>query len=90
MDADGSGSVDFEEFLELMKMKTKESHEEAEIKEAFRILDRNNKGKALWIRTARFPSIDYSPSHKLGSGTTKQMSAAERSSKASSAEETIE
>jgi len=45
VDSDGSGSVDFEEFLELMKMKTKESHEEAEIKEAFRILDRNNKGE---------------------------------------------
>jgi len=45
VDADGSGSVDFEEFLELMKIKTKESQEEAEVKEAFRILDRGNKGE---------------------------------------------
>ena len=44
MDADGSGSVDFEEFLDLMKSKTKESQEEAEVKEAFRILDREDKG----------------------------------------------
>merc|ERR1719175_177269 len=45
VDADGSGSVDFEEFLDLMRMKTKESQEEAEVKEAFRILDRQNKGE---------------------------------------------
>lgn len=45
VDADGSGSVDFSEFLELMKMKTKEHQEEAEVKEAFRILDRENKGE---------------------------------------------
>merc|ERR1712126_171444 len=45
VDADGSGTVDFEEFLDLMKMKTRESQEEAEIKEAFRILDRENRGE---------------------------------------------
>ena len=44
VDSDGSGFVDIEEFLELMRMKTKESSDEAEIKEAFRILDRDNKG----------------------------------------------
>jgi len=45
VDADGSGSVDFEEFLDLMKSKTKESQDEAEVKEAFRILDREDKGE---------------------------------------------
>merc|ERR1712136_526649 len=45
VDSDGSGFVDIEEFLELMRMKTKESADEAEIKEAFRILDRDNKGE---------------------------------------------
>jgi len=45
VDSDGSGFVDIEEFLELMRMKTKESSDEAEIKEAFRILDRDNKGE---------------------------------------------
>merc|ERR1719228_2656525 len=45
VDSDGSGSVDFQEFLELMKMKTKESQEETEVKEAFRILDRGNRGE---------------------------------------------
>merc|ERR1719204_2761472 len=45
VDSDGSGSVDFQEFLELMKMKTKESQEESEVREAFRILDRENRGE---------------------------------------------
>lgn len=45
VDADGSGSVDLDEFLDLMKMKTKEAEEETEVKEAFRILDRENKGE---------------------------------------------
>jgi len=45
VDADGSGSVDLDEFLDLMKMKTKEAEEETEVKEAFRILDRDNKGE---------------------------------------------
>ena len=48
VDSDGSGSVDFAEFLELMKMKTKEHQEEAEVREAFRVLDRGNKGNAYW------------------------------------------
>merc|ERR1712189_36098 len=43
VDSDGSGFVDIEEFLELMRMKTKESADEAEIKEAFRILDRQQR-----------------------------------------------
>jgi calmodulin len=45
VDSDGSGSVDLDEFLELMKTKTKQAEEEAEVKEAFRILDRQNKGE---------------------------------------------
>jgi len=45
VDSDGSGFVDIDEFLELMRMKTKESSDEAEIKEAFRILDRDDKGE---------------------------------------------
>merc|ERR1712142_343842 len=45
VDSDGSGFVDIEEFLELMRIKTKEAADEAEIKEAFRILDRDSKGE---------------------------------------------
>lgn len=40
----GSGTVNFEEFLALMAKKTKEAEDEAELKEAFRVFDKNNRG----------------------------------------------
>ncbi|KAI0559406.1 calmodulin [Gracilaria domingensis] len=45
VDADGSGTIDFAEFLTLMarKMKTKDS--EAEIVEAFKVFDKDGSGK---------------------------------------------
>merc|ERR1739845_221264 len=44
VDGDGSGFVDFDEFLVLMTKKTKEAEEEKEVREAFRILDKEGKG----------------------------------------------
>jgi len=44
VDGDGSGSVDFDEFLELMAKTTAEAEEEMELREAFRILDKENQG----------------------------------------------
>jgi len=44
VDGDGSGSVDFDEFLQLMAKKTAEAEEEMELREAFRILDKENQG----------------------------------------------
>ncbi|KAI3385118.1 hypothetical protein SNEBB_002577 [Seison nebaliae] len=44
VDGDGSGTVDFEEFLALMIKKTKEAEDEQELREAFRVLDKNNRG----------------------------------------------
>jgi Ca2+-binding EF-hand superfamily protein len=44
VDGDGSGTVDFEEFLELMRKKTKEYEDEQELREAFRVFDKNNRG----------------------------------------------
>merc|ERR1711872_560340 len=44
VDGDGSGFVDFDEFLVLMTKKTKEAEEEKEAREAFRILDKEGKG----------------------------------------------
>jgi len=44
VDGDGSGSVDFDEFLQLMAKKTSEAEEETEMREAFRILDKDNQG----------------------------------------------
>jgi calmodulin len=42
---DPAGSVDIDEFLELMRTKTKEAQDEVEVKEAFRILDKDGKGE---------------------------------------------
>merc|ERR1711942_257708 len=45
VDADGGGSVDIDEFLEPMRTKTKEAQDEVEVKEAFRVLDKEGKGE---------------------------------------------
>jgi len=44
VDGDGSGSVDFDEFLALMAKKTKEAEDEHELREAFRVFDKKNTG----------------------------------------------
>ena len=44
VDGDGSGSVDFDEFLALMTKKTKEAEDEHEFREALRVFDKNNRG----------------------------------------------
>jgi calmodulin len=43
-DKDNSGTIDFQEFLGIMKKKMTDSDTEEEIKEAFRIFDRDNDG----------------------------------------------
>jgi len=45
VDSDGGGSVDIDEFMELMRTKTKEAQDEVEVKEAFRVLDKEGKGE---------------------------------------------
>ena len=44
VDSDGSGWIDFDEFLALMAKKTKDAEDEQELREAFRVFDKNNKG----------------------------------------------
>ncbi|CAM4858948.1 unnamed protein product [Rotaria socialis] len=44
VDGDGSGTVDFEEFLALMSKKTKEAEDERELREVFRVFDKNSRG----------------------------------------------
>jgi calmodulin len=44
VDADNTGSIDFTEFLTMMVRKTKETDSEEEIKEAFKIFDRDDSG----------------------------------------------
>ena len=45
VDSDGSGWIDFDEFLALMAKKTKEAEDEQELREAFRVFDKGNKGQ---------------------------------------------
>ena len=46
-DGDGSGNIDFPEFLTMMARKTKESGSEEEIREAFRVFDKDGNGFIL-------------------------------------------
>lgn len=44
VDVDGNGTIDFEEFLQMMARKMKETDTEQEIREAFSIFDRDSNG----------------------------------------------
>lgn len=45
VDQDGSGTIDFDEFLALMASKMKDIDTEQEVREAFAVFDKNNDGK---------------------------------------------
>merc|ERR1711936_560473 len=44
VDIDGNGTIEFEEFLSMMKKKASEADEEADLREAFKIFDRDKDG----------------------------------------------
>jgi len=44
VDLDGNGTIEFPEFLEMMKQKASTVDQEGELREAFRIFDRNKDG----------------------------------------------
>lgn len=44
VDADGNGTIDFPEFLTMMARKMKDTDTEEEIKEAFRVFDKDGNG----------------------------------------------
>ena len=44
VDADGNGTIDFPEFLTMMARKMRDTDSEQEIKEAFKVFDRDNNG----------------------------------------------
>ena len=43
-DADGNGTIDFPEFLTMMARKMKDTDSEEEIREAFRVFDKDGNG----------------------------------------------
>ncbi|CAG9826570.1 unnamed protein product [Diabrotica balteata] len=44
VDQDGNGTIEFNEFLQMMSKKMKDADGEEELKEAFRVFDKNNDG----------------------------------------------
>ena len=44
VDVDGNGSIEFEEFLAMMAKKVKENENSDDIKEAFKVFDRDGDG----------------------------------------------
>ncbi|XP_033733497.1 calmodulin-A-like isoform X1 [Pecten maximus] len=44
VDADGNGTIDFEEFLHMMARKMKETDSEEDLREAFRVFDKDGNG----------------------------------------------
>jgi Ca2+-binding EF-hand superfamily protein len=44
VDADGDGTIDFSEFLDLMARKMKDADSDEELKEAFKVFDKDQNG----------------------------------------------
>jgi calmodulin len=44
VDADGNGTIDFHEFLTMMAKKLKDTDREEEIRQAFKVFDKNGDG----------------------------------------------
>merc|ERR1739838_786646 len=65
-DSDGSGNLDVDRFIECVRVLTKQAEDEVEVKEAFRILDRDNKGE---IHTSVIKEILY----QLEEGLTEEV-----------------
>ena len=63
--------MDIDEFIELMRIKSKEAADEAEIKEAFRILDRDSKGKARESRQNQTQTIEKKTVNKRQTSRTE-------------------
>ena len=59
VDSDGNGEIDFEEFLSMMAKKLKETDLEEDIREAFRVFDKNSSGYffLLMVKTICIISI---------------------------------
>ncbi|XP_042400121.1 calmodulin-like isoform X1 [Zingiber officinale] len=70
VDADGSGAIEFEEFLNLMVRKMKESDSEEELKEAFKVFDKDQNG---FISKNELKNVMMSLGEKLTDEEVDQM-----------------
>ena len=62
VDADGNGTIDFPEFLTMMTIKMKDANSKEEIREAFRVFDRDGNG---FISAAELRHVMTNLSEKL-------------------------
>ena len=57
VDADGNGTVEFPEFLELMGKKMKDTDTEEELVEAFKVFDRDGNGLITFIELRKVMTL---------------------------------
>ena len=57
MDKDGTGSIDFPEFLMMMKLKVQDQNQEEDIREAFKVFD--NVSLRCWSVWSQFITLDF-------------------------------
>ena len=62
-DADGNGTIDFPEFLTMMARTMKDTDSEEEIKEAFRVFDKDGNG---YISAAGVRHISFADESRIG------------------------
>ncbi|XP_060602181.1 calmodulin-A-like isoform X1 [Ruditapes philippinarum] len=70
VDVDGNGTIDFDEFLQMMSRKMKETDTEEEIKEAFKIFDKDGNGL---ISPAELRSVMCNLGEKLTDEEVEEM-----------------
>ncbi|KAK7397304.1 hypothetical protein VNO78_18472 [Psophocarpus tetragonolobus] len=70
VDTDGSGTIEFGEFLNLMARKMKESEAEEELKEAFRVFDKDHDG---YISASELRSVMRTIGEKVTDEEVEQM-----------------
>nr|AAV73912.1 calmodulin-like protein [Pinctada fucata] len=73
IDTDGNGEVDFNEFLAMMAKKMKDTDSEEEIREAFRVFDRDDKG---FITASELKHIMTTLGEKMDDEEAEEMVAA--------------
>ncbi|KAL3955190.1 hypothetical protein ACCO45_010753 [Purpureocillium lilacinum] len=70
VDADNNGTIDFPEFLTMMARKMKDTDSEEEIREAFKVFDRDNNG---FISAAELRHVMTSIGEKLTDDEVDEM-----------------
>ena len=70
VDADSNGTIDFPEFLTMMARKMKDTDSEEEIREAFKVFDRDNNG---YISAAELRHVMTSIGEKLTDDEVDEM-----------------